>query len=265
MAEPLIIRNLDVRADGVALLECVSLRLEPGEFIALLGPNGAGKTTLLRAALALIPAAAGHVRIGERAVSSLSGRERAASLAWLPQQPRVAEPISALELVVAARYRFHESASASRLAALAALEKAGATAFAARQTDGLSGGEGQRVAVAALLAQEAPLLLLDEPANHLDPAQQIDLYRRIGDLWRSGLGILCITHDINLLSHAAGDRPERLRVVGIREGRLEFDLRLNAPELGRRLSALFSVTFEEVLAGGRRSFIPSTGMDEARA
>ncbi|HLL82072.1 MAG TPA: ABC transporter ATP-binding protein [Longimicrobium sp.] len=255
MSAQLELHDVVVRVRGRALLEDVSLRLSPGDFVAVVGPNGAGKTTLMRVALGLIRPASGHARVAGREVTSLSPRERAAHLAWLPQRIGVAEPVTALELVAAARYRFSEPRERSEAAARAALERVAALPFAPRRFTELSGGEQQRVAVAALLAQQAPLLLLDEPANFLDPAQQLDLYALVGTLWRAGLGVLCVTHDVNVLAHVAGaDGAGRIRVVGVAQGRVAFEVPYDAPELGERLGELFGVRMRDVVVDGRRVF-----------
>ena len=240
MTEALDIRSLTVRAGPKPLLEDVSLKLGVADFVALIGPNGAGKTTLIRAALGLAAPASGEVLLGGRNPRALPGRARAALAAWLPQQALAAEPVTALELVTAARFRFSESHAASRRAAQAAMARVGASEFFARPVTQLSGGEHQRVALAALIAQEAPLLLLDEPANHLDPAQQIGIYKLIGELWREGRAVLCVTHDLNLLRFVGRD-PARVRVAGLNAGRKAFECRLEDSELRAQYAQLFRV------------------------
>jgi iron complex transport system ATP-binding protein len=251
--------NVTVHANRAQLLESVSLRLGTGELVALVGPNGAGKTSLIRTALGLLQPTRGKVLLGGKPIGHLRARERAALAAWLPQQSGIVEDLTALELVSAARYRFQERRAMTLAAAKRALQRAGVESLAERLVTGLSGGEQQRVALAALLAQEAPLLLLDEPANHLDPAQQIALYELIGDLWREGMSVLCITHDVNLLAHAARERAADVRVLGLRKGALAFDSRLDAPELATHLSQLFDLPLVTLLHEGRRLFVSSTG------
>jgi iron complex transport system ATP-binding protein len=234
-------------------VEDVSLEVEPGEFVALVGPNGAGKTTLLRAALGLVRPSAGTVSARGRALGTLDARSRAAELAWLPQQSEPAEPIPAREAVVAGRYRFHETAAAARDAAERALERVGLRDRAGTPLSSLSGGERQRVMIASLLAQEARFLLLDEPANHLDPAQQADTYKLLGHLRDGGAGVLCVTHDVNLLNHVAGIS----RVIGLRRGRVQFELDFRAPELPARLSELFEVRMVALSVEGTRLIVPA--------
>ena len=248
--------RVTVKVPGRVLLDDVSLRLGASDLIAVLGPNGAGKTTLVRSALGLVEPALGRVTLDGVPVASLPGRERAAKLAWLPQRGPLVEPTTALELVAAARFRFRESRASSRAAAMRALAAARADALEARLLTELSGGELQRVAFASLLAQEAPLALLDEPASHLDPARQIELYALVGRLWRSGLGVLWVMHDINALAHAVEEgEAARARVVGLKNGQIDFVAAYGAPDLGARLGALFGVSMTAVSVGGRRVFV----------
>lgn len=251
--------NVTVHANRVRLLHSVSVRVDAGELVALVGPNGAGKTSLIRTALGLLRPTSGNVRLAGSSVAELPSRARAALAAWLPQQNGITEDLTVLELVCAARYRFDESRAATLASAQRVLQRVGVESLGARPMSRLSGGEQQRVAFAALLAQEAPLLLLDEPANHLDPAQQVALYGLIGELWREGLGVLCITHDVNLLAHAARERSADVRVLGLKSGAIAFDSRLDAAELATHLSQLFGIPLSALAHEGRRLFVPSTG------
>lgn len=247
----LALADVSLKVAERALLDGVTLSLGAGELVALLGRNGAGKSTLLKAALGLMAPDRGEILVGETPVSRLSGRQRAARLAWLPQHFAVQEAFTAIELVATARFRFDEPHPASLAAARHALARTGAAALAERAVSTLSGGERQRVAIAVALAQEAPLLLMDEPANHLDPAQQLAMYRLIGELWRAGHGILCVTHDPNLLHHvlAAGE-ADRVRVVGMHEGRITFQRALDDAALPAALSQLFGLRVARVVHDG---------------
>ena len=249
---------LSVKIRNRTLLDSVSLRVERGDFVALIGPNGAGKTTLLKTALALLAPSAGEVRILEQPAAQLDARARAAAIAWLPQHIRADEPVTGLETVAAARFRFRESHAASQKAAEIALARVGASAYAERRMTELSGGERQRVAFACLVAQDARTLLFDEPANHLDPAQQLDVYRLLGELWREGRTVLCINHDVNLLQQVGN--AARVRVVGLREGRVAFEAKLADPELPEQLGALFGIEMNAILSDGQRFIVPRLGV-----
>jgi iron complex transport system ATP-binding protein len=253
---------VSVRSGERTLVESVSLCVEAGRFVALVGPNGAGKTTLLRAALGLTPLASGHVSVNERELAALTQRDRAGELAWLPQHTPASEPLPAIEAVRAARYRFAETPVASRRAAERALERLGLTHLSSVPLTRLSGGERQRVAIAALLAQEARFLLLDEPANHLDPAQQAETYALLGSLLADGVGILCVTHDVNLLANLA--TPPR--VLGLAGGQLRFERDFVAPDLPACLAELFGVRMVALPLDAGRVIVPAPrGAPEPRA
>jgi iron complex transport system ATP-binding protein len=247
-------RNLSVELGARTLLDALDLHVRPGEFVALIGPNGAGKTTLIKTALALRTPTSGSVLVDGKAVTSLDARARAAAIAWLPQQIRADEPVTGLQSVAAARFRFSESHAASLRAATHALRRVGAQGYADRPITELSGGERQRVAFACLVAQEARVLLFDEPANHLDPAQQLEVYRLLGELWREGRTLLCINHDVNLLHHV-GDAAQ-VRVVGLRAGRLAFDAPFSDPALPTHLSVLFGLELDSLQGSEQRFIVP---------
>lgn len=239
----------------------VGFELAPGECAFLIGPNGAGKSSILRLALGLERPNSGQVLLGGRPNHALTPSARAAELAWLPQQLTFEQALTALDVVAAARYRFGESHTRARARAGEWLAEVHAGELAERRVTKLSGGELQRVKLAALLAQEAPLLLLDEPANHLDPAHQLEVYRLLGVMWRRGLGILCVTHDINLLGLMPA--PERIRLLGMRAGELRFDTTYADPALSNELGDLYGIGFEQIArpdasgsASTQRWFLP---------
>jgi iron complex transport system ATP-binding protein len=248
------LEQVSVVRRGRTLLDHVDLTLEAGQLLALLGPNGAGKTTLLRAMLGLASVTSGAVLLGDADVAALSPRQRAARVAWLPQHSQAADELSALEVVMAARFRFDEPFAVTEREARHALTRVGVGAVAERALATLSGGERQRVALAGLLAQAAPILLVDEPANHLDPAQQIDVYRLLGELWQQGASVVCVTHDVNLLRHLGN--PDQVRVAGVADGKWRFECPLTAPELPGELGALFGVHMHELSVGGQRVLLP---------
>jgi len=248
--------RVTVEAGGRRVVDDVSFELRRGELVTLLGPNGAGKTTLLRAALGLLRPTSGRVLVAGAATRALDPRARAGRVAWLPQHtPPTTQRV--IDVVEAGRFRFSESRATSREAAVRALERFGVAGLAERALERLSGGERQRVAFATLVAQEAECVLLDEPANHLDPAQQLESTSFIRELWTAGSAVLLVSHDVNLPGLL--DPTLASRVVGIRGGRVAFAESSGAPGLAERLSELYEVRFRLLEAEGRRVLVAEGG------
>jgi iron complex transport system ATP-binding protein len=247
-------RDLWVQRGRRELLREINLELRAGEIIALVGPNGAGKTTLLHTALGLVAPTRGYATLDDLDVRGMAPRQRAARVAWLPQILVANEPLKVHEAVATGRYRFGEAPRQSRGAALDALKRLDAVHLADRNVLQLSGGERQRVALATVIAQQSPLALLDEPANHLDPTQQIETYQLIGKLWQEGLGLLLVTHDVNLLSVLPNH--EAVRVVGLRQGAVVLTSALDDRSLPNQLSDLFGMQMQALEHEGRRVIVP---------
>jgi iron complex transport system ATP-binding protein len=176
-------RGLSVTLGGRAVLRDVSLSLSSGHLVALVGPNGAGKTTLLRALAGLLPSD-GAIHVGGDALSSLSLRERARRFAYLPQGHTVHWPLPARDIVALGRTP-HGATDPARLtpkdaeAVLRAMQATDVVELSERRVTELSGGERSRVALARVLAVEAPVMLADEPTASLDPRYQIDVMTKL--------------------------------------------------------------------------------------
>ncbi len=254
------LEGVSFQAGDRMILEGVSLQAQPGDCIALVGPNGAGKSTLFSLLLGLLRPTAGTIRWGDTPVHKLSGQDRAAAMAWLPQHGLVQESIEVLEFVKAARFRFSEGRTASLEAAKSALAQVRAESLTHQPITTLSGGELQRVMMATLIAQDSRMFLLDEPANHLDPAHQATFYHLLSSQWRAGRGILCITHDINLLTRLAPvQEAGRVLIVGLNQGQIQFRQPMNDPSLPEALGDLFQLRVETVEREGRRYFLTLDG------
>ncbi len=251
----LIVERLTVSRGTRRVLDEVSLKVGERDRVAIIGPNGAGKTTLMRAILGILPAQSGEILLDSASTWQLPALERAAKVAWLPQQALAEEPITALEFVQAARFRFRESQRVARDASLLALARVGAEQWASRLVTRLSGGEQQRVALAALFAQEAGLLLADEPANHLDPAQQVSAWKLLAAA-TSNSAVIVITHDVNLVP-LLGD-GSRTRVVALDRGRIEFDVSANDSSLPERLCKLYGIDMLAYGSPGHRVIVPAS-------
>lgn len=224
MSALLEINAARVALGGRTVLDGVSLTISRGEVVALLGPNGAGKTTLLRSALGLAKLAEGKVRLDDTDPATLSVRDRALRAAYLPQRPQSIWPLSVERLVALGRYAYGAApdrlAERDQAAVDAAIGACHLEALRTRRMDEISGGEKMRAHLARALAQQAPLLVLDEPTAGLDPAQSLAAADIVRGHASSG-AVLFTTHDISLAARAAD------RVVLLHEGRV---LAEGAPE-----------------------------------
>ena len=198
----LTIQNLSVALGGRTVIHHLSATLEGGHLVALVGPNGVGKTTLLRAVTGLIPSN-GAIYVNGVALSSLSLKERAKNFGYLPQGHVVHWPLSVRDVVALGRYP-HGATDPARLpdadaAAVArAIKAADVTALADRRATELSGGERSRVALARVLAVEAPVILADEPTASLDPRYQLDIMYVLRSVANGGSLVIVVTHDLSL-------------------------------------------------------------------
>jgi len=203
----LALSDITAQLGGNEVLRGVSLEVGAGEFVGLIGPNGAGKSTLMRAAIGLIPAGGGR-RIGDDPMEQLAAGERARRVAYLPQGREVAWPVTVETLVALGRAPYRKSFAppdaADRAAVEAALARMDVADFRRRPATDLSGGEQARVLIARALAQEAPLLIADEPTAGLDPSHQIELMETFAALAREGRGVLASLHDLGLAARWCG-------------------------------------------------------------
>lgn len=174
----------------------ISLELERGEFAGVVGPNGSGKSTVLKLIDGVLKPGAGRVLIDGREASVYRRRELARKVALVPQSYGVEFDFTAREIVEMGRYCRRGEPGVRVIDGL--LERLGIAALAGRPFNELSGGEKQMFVLAQALAQEPDLLLLDEPASHLDVAHQLALFDMLAELNAEGLTVLCVLHDLNL-------------------------------------------------------------------
>jgi iron complex transport system ATP-binding protein len=210
--------DVSVALDGHRVVQDVSLEVGDGEWLTLLGANGAGKSTLLRAVAGLVRAD-GRVRVGGDELRALKRRELARRVAFVPQAPAVPRAMTVGEYVLLGRSPFVSYAgSESRHdvdAARAAVRRLDLADFADRDLSTLSGGERQRAILARALAQEARVLLLDEPTTALDAGRQQQVLELVDELRvEQGLTVLSAMHDLTLAGQYAG------RVVLLAHGRV---------------------------------------------
>jgi ABC-type cobalamin/Fe3+-siderophores transport systems, ATPase components len=190
-----------------AALDGVSFDANEGHITAVAGPNGSGKSTLIRALIRRQPMERGSIEIDGTSLQSLTPRETALRVAVTPQREEPAFPMTVKEYVALGRFPrmglWQTPSPADDQAGIEAMEKAGVVEFADRRTDTLSGGEWQRARIARALAQEARALVLDEPTTFLDLAHEMSLFELLHSLAASGLAVLLVSHQLNLVARFA--------------------------------------------------------------
>jgi iron complex transport system ATP-binding protein len=198
------IQQFSFALEGKSILENLSFTLAQGEYLAVIGPNGAGKSTFLKCLMRVHEhgTSQGAIRLKGRLLSEYDQRSLAALISYVPQAGGWIPPFTVEELLRLSRYPYLAAGGALRKADLEAVEQAlrltGMEALASRRLASLSGGERQKAFVAAALAQETEIILLDEPASFLDPKHTAALNRLIRMLHRErGITMLTVTHDLN--------------------------------------------------------------------
>jgi iron complex transport system ATP-binding protein len=245
-------------ADGRDLFGVLDFRVRTGERWVVIGPNGAGKSSLLAAIAGVFPSAAGEVRIDGRAIAAWPAAALADRRAWSPQFWSDPFPATVRETALLARGRgFGWGASGSAedddADAAAVLDRLDLSRLADVDVQSLSGGERQRVAIATALLQGAPLLLLDEPASHLDPAHQRLLLGVLVDHARRGGAVVASLHDLDL----AWDLGQHCILLDGRGGAVCGPCA--SVMTAERLSAVFGVAIESIELHGARRFMIDAG------
>ncbi len=213
------VRGLSAGYDDGFVINGISLVIAPGEFVAILGRNGSGKSTLVKAAQNLLGNVRGEVRCGGEDVFPMGPRRVAAKIAYVPQ---MAEPVfeyTVEEIVLMGRFarqgRFEKASAEDAEAVAEAMRLTDVAGMREKRLSQLSGGERQRVFIARALAQDTPLLLLDEPSSHLDISYQVEIYGILKGLQKDrGKAVVVAEHNINLAAAYAE------RLVFLKDGAL---------------------------------------------
>ena len=195
------IKSLSVGYSDQEILREISLRVKKGEILALVGPNGCGKSTLLRTILGYLPGFQGEVSINGKSLQSYSPNELARTIAYLPQN-RPIPNISAERMVLHGRFPYlgyprryqKEDYEMVRWA----LERTASEKLSHRMISKLSGGERQRIYCSMALAQDTPIIFMDEPTTYLDISHQIEIMRLIRELAEEGKTVVVVLHDLTL-------------------------------------------------------------------
>ncbi|WP_254767961.1 heme ABC transporter ATP-binding protein [Salinilacihabitans rarus] len=196
------VEDVVVSFGDVPVLDGVSLAVEPGEFVGLIGPNGAGKTTLLRTLSGAVSPAAGRVAVDGVDLHDRSSRASSRLVSVVPQDTTLSFSFDVRSVVEMGRYphrsRFSGPTPTDRERVDRALERTGTVDLADRPIDAVSGGERQRVLLARALAQDAPIMLLDEPTASLDVNHQVETLELVRDLVDEGRTVVAAIHDLEL-------------------------------------------------------------------
>jgi len=195
-------QSITLAYDQKRIADKLSVTIPEAKFSVIVGPNGCGKSTLLRAMSRLLIPQSGQVLLNSENIHSLPTREVAKILGLLPQSAIAPDGIKVIDLVSRGRFPhqkwFQPWQEQDQKAVEAAMKATGIEALSQQHVDQLSGGQRQRVWVAMALAQETPLLLLDEPTTYLDIAHQIELMDLFQDLNRlQGHTLVAVLHDLN--------------------------------------------------------------------
>ena len=200
------------------VLREITIAAVRGETFGIIGPNGSGKSTLMRLLSGVLVPRRGEVRLFGRPISDYAPHDRARAIAVVPQETAIEFPFTVTETVLMGRAphlgRFAFEGDRDLEAAHRAMQRTGVLHLAERSLHELSGGERQRVILARALAQDAAILLLDEPAAFLDIRHEVEIYDLLHELKQEGRTVLTVLHDLNLAALYCD------RVALVKDGRL---------------------------------------------
>jgi len=226
MINPVIeTQNCSYKVANKEILTKVSLAIRESDYFSIIGPNGAGKTTLLKCLMRILQRSDGWIKINGKLIEEYHQRDLAKLISYIPQVNERYNgslfPFTAYEFVLMGRYPYLKSLSSfnnrDREMTHNALSLTGTESLADRLLDTLSGGERQKVFIAAALAQGAKILLLDEPTTFLDPKHKDDIHQILRQINRdSQVTIVSVTHDINSAAFLSK------RILALKEGCVVF-------------------------------------------
>ena len=213
--------NLSLNIKGANLVKDASFSLTQGEFVVLLGPNGAGKTSLIKASLGLEKPTSGQAKLDGENTHTLTPKERARKISYLPQSRPLAWPNRVKDIVALGRFSYGATLGRLQNEDRQAIDKAitdcDISHLANRNAGSLSGGEIARMHCARLFAAQTPLIIADEPIAALDPRHQFRILELIKNYVDNGGGALIVLHDIELAARYAS------RLIWMQDGHIVAD------------------------------------------
>jgi iron complex transport system ATP-binding protein len=210
--------DLTLSYDQRVVTEHLGVTVPDGEFTVIVGPNACGKSTLLKALARLLGPRAGQVFLDDKPIGNYSSKQVAHRLGMLPQTPLAPSGITVGDLVARGRYA-HQSllrqwSKEDEAIVVEAMEQTSVHELSKRYVSELSGGQRQRVWLAMALAQQTPILLLDEPTTYLDITHQVEVLDLCADLHEQGRTMVAVLHDLNLATRYA------THLIAMRDGRI---------------------------------------------
>ena len=240
-----LVEDFSFRAGTRDILSGISFTVGEGSFVSVIGPNGAGKTTLLKCLNRILPGGRGRVEIFGVPLERLRQKELARRMSYVPQGEGRALDFTVYEFVLMGRYPHLSPFSVLTEKDHAAVERAlaatGAAELSDRRLSTLSGGEAQKALIAAALAQEASILLLDEPTTFLDYRRRVEILALLEKLNREqGLTVIAVTHDLSDFVFGSD------QVLALKDGKLVFAGRPEELVRGRVLEEIYDTAFRFV-------------------
>lgn len=236
------IKNIAWQVNDTPILRGFSATIASGSVTTIIGPNGAGKTSLVRSILRLIDDWTGSILLDGTDIRSLTPQELAQQISYVPQDIPLSQSMSVEEFVSLSRYpwlnKWQALSSKDREVVTDSLKKAGILSLRERVIASLSGGERQMAAIAAALAQETPLIIMDEPASNLDPLHSHKLYQLAKDISKQDKkSVIIVTHDITAAVRYSDS------IILLKEGKLFFEGEPHAVANSPLLKELFGISF----------------------
>ena len=236
------LNDFSYKIDGKTILKELCCTIYKGEHLSIIGPNGAGKTTLIKCIANILQDGSGTITLKGQLLNTYNPKALAKIISYVPQAEGANFPFTVSEFVLLSRYPhlnpFTSPTKEDFKAVHQALKQTDTLDFEHRKMNTLSGGQKQRVLIAAALAQQAEIILLDEPTTFLDPKHQSDILHLLKSMHEQrDITIISVTHDIN---HAA---TLSNRILALKEGTLAFLGSIDACMTNETLQPIYDKEF----------------------